>query len=182
MRIITSRFDHPDAVALNDLVQQEYAHRYRSEGDLTPLSGEMFTPPTGRYLLVYDEDGRPVGSGGWRSQDRSDEGYADGDAEIKRMFVIRQARRRGLARRILAALEDDARAAGRTRMVLETGDQQPEAIALYTSSGYRPVTKFGYYRFHEESRCFGKPLTGAAPTAGATATSPARPAPEPDAW
>ena len=43
-------------------------------------------------------------------------------------------------------------------MVLETGAKQPEAIALYTSSGYEPCAKFGHYRFHELSRCFAKPL------------------------
>ncbi|GAA3478987.1 hypothetical protein GCM10018966_035170 [Streptomyces yanii] len=63
-----------------------------------------------------------------------------------------------LARRMLAALEDDARAAGRIRMVLETGTKQPEAIALYTSSGYEPCVKFGYYREYEDSRCCAKPL------------------------
>ena len=99
-----------------------------------------------------------MATGGWRSQDRNDEGYEDGDAELKRMFVIQEARGRGLARLILAALEDSARAAGRTRMVLETGVKQPEAIALYTSSGYELVKKFGLYRFDELSRCFGKPL------------------------
>ncbi|MFF5422553.1 GNAT family N-acetyltransferase, partial [Streptomyces misionensis] len=61
-------------------------------------------------------------------------------------------------RRILAALEDDARAAGRTRMVLETGTRQPEAIALYASSGYSPCEKFGHYRTYESSRCYAKPL------------------------
>lgn len=74
------------------------------------------------------------------------------------MYVIEEARGNGLARRILAALEDDARAAGRTRMVLETGNKQPEAIALYASSGYEPCVKFGHYRFHEDSRCFAKLL------------------------
>jgi hypothetical protein len=44
-------------------------------------------------------------------------------------------------------------------MVLETGTEQPEAIALYTSSGYEPCTKFGYYRFHDDSRCFAKRLS-----------------------
>jgi hypothetical protein len=42
--------------------------------------------------------------------------------------------------------------------VLETGTKQPEAIALYTSSGYTPAVKFGLYRCHEESRCFARPL------------------------
>lgn len=157
MEIVPVRYDHPDAVKLNDIVQEEYAERY-GESDVTPLAPEMFDPPSGLYLLAYDEDGRPLATGGWRAQRRSEDGYSDGDAEIKRMFVLREARGRGLARRILAALEDSAREAGRTRMVLETGTEQPEAIALYLSCGYQPVTKFGYYRFHDSSRCYGKPL------------------------
>ncbi|MFJ8004247.1 GNAT family N-acetyltransferase [Streptomyces fagopyri] len=159
MHIRPVPFDHPDAVKLNDQVQAEYAERYGDEGDVTPLDASMFKPPLGLYLLAYDEQGRPVATGGWRCQDENDEGYTDGDAELKRMYVVPQARGLGLARRILAALEDDARAAGRTRMVLETGAKQPEAVALYTSSGYAPCVKFGYYRFHDLSMCFAKPLS-----------------------
>ncbi|MGW0571450.1 GNAT family N-acetyltransferase [Streptomyces tauricus] len=151
-------FDHPDAVKLNDEVQAEYAVRYGDEGDVTPLDPTMFEPPLGLYLIAYDAGDRPVATGGWRTQDENDEGYSDGDAELKRMFVIEGARGNGLARRILGALEADARAAGRTRMVLETGNKQPEAIALYASSGYEPCVKFGHYRFHEDSRCFAKRL------------------------
>lgn len=150
-------YGHPDAVKLNDEVQAEYAERY-GEGDLTVMDPAHFDPPHGLYLLAYNAQGRPVASGGWRGQERGETGYSDGDAEIKRMFVIREARGQGLARRILAALEDSARAAGRVRMVLETGTKQPEAIALYTSSGYAPVPKFGLYRFEESSRCYAKPL------------------------
>ena len=117
-----------------------------------------FEPPNGVYLIAYDAADLPVATGGWRSQDENGEGNEDGDAELKRMFVVEAMRGRGLARRMLAALEDDARAAGRLRMVLETGTKQPEAIALYTSSGYAPCTKFGYYRHYESSRCYAKPL------------------------
>ncbi|MDX3226141.1 GNAT family N-acetyltransferase [Streptomyces sp. ME19-01-6] len=150
-------YDHPDAVKLNAEVQAEYVERY-GEADLTVMDPAHFEPPRGLYLLAYDAQGRPVASGGWRSQERGEEGHSDGDAEIKRMFVVREARGQGLARRILAALEDSARAAGRVRMALETGTEQPEAIALYTSSGYAPVPKFGLYRFEESSRCYAKPL------------------------
>ncbi|MFE0762726.1 GNAT family N-acetyltransferase [Streptomyces smyrnaeus] len=166
MQIVPAPFDHPDARKLNDLVLQEYALRYGDpEGDATPLDPSMFQPPRGLYVLAYDDEQRPVATGGWRSRDAArgpdeeDENYADGDAELKRMFVLPEARGQGLARRILALLEQDAREAGRTRMVLETGLKQPEAIALYTSEGYEPApAKFGHYRFHEESRCFAKPL------------------------
>ncbi|MFJ4645787.1 GNAT family N-acetyltransferase [Streptomyces bobili] len=159
MNIRRVPFDHPDAVKLNDEVQAEYHERYGDGGDATVLEPADFDPPRGVYLIAYDELGRPVATGGWRSQDENGEGNQDGDAELKRMFVVKQARGRGLARRMLATLEDDARAAGRLRMVLETGTEQPEAIALYTSSGYEPCTKFGYYRFHDDSRCFAKRLS-----------------------
>jgi GNAT superfamily N-acetyltransferase len=164
MDILTVRFDHPDARKLNDVVQAEYAERYGGEGDLTPLDPAMFDPPAGLFLVAYDGLGRPVGTGGWRSRDSAGgEGYADGDAELKRMFVVREARGLGLARRMLALLEEDARRAGRVRMVLETGTMQPEAIALYRSSGYTLLpdeAKFGLYRTSANSRCFSKPLTG----------------------
>ncbi|MFC8867557.1 GNAT family N-acetyltransferase [Streptomyces sp. NPDC057148] len=163
MNIRRVPFDHPDAVKLNDEVQAEYDVRYGDGGDATELAASDFAPPNGLYLIAYDENDVPVASGGWRSQDANDEGNLDGDAELKRMFVIEQVRGRGLARRILAALEEDARAAGRARMVLETGTKQPEAVALYTSSGYEPCGKFGYYRFHEESLCYAKALQAPAP-------------------
>ena len=158
MQIRRVPFDHPDAVKLNDEVQAEYHERYGDGGDATVLEPSDFEPPRGVYFIAYDESDRPVATGGWRSRDENGEGNEDGDAELKRMFVIRHMRGRGLARRLLTVLEEDARAAGRRRMVLETGTEQPEAIALYISSGYEPCTKFGYYRHYEESRCFAKPL------------------------
>ncbi|MEW1697869.1 GNAT family N-acetyltransferase [Streptomyces sp. NPDC093249] len=159
MNIQLVPYDHPDAVALDAEVQAEYAARYDDEGDATPLDAGMFVPPRGLYLLVYDPEGQPVATGGWRTQDKNDAGYENGDAELKRMYVVPAARGLGLARRVLAALESDARAAGRTRMVLETGIAQPEAMALYLSSGYEPCAKFGHYRDHPSSRCYAKPLT-----------------------
>jgi GNAT superfamily N-acetyltransferase len=160
MNIRPVAYDHPDAVKLNDQVQLEYTERY-GESDLTPLDPAMFAPPRGLYLIAYDDEGFPVATGGWRAQQADEENYADGDAELKRMYVVPPARGQGLARRILALLEDDARAAGRTRMVLETGTEQPEAIALYLSTGYTQTLqsdRFGLYRHTDESRCFTKPL------------------------
>ncbi|MFF1378573.1 GNAT family N-acetyltransferase [Streptomyces sp. NPDC058308] len=157
LRAVT--FAHPDAVRLNDRVQFEYAERYGDEGDVTPLDPTMFEPPRGLYLIAYDEHGTALATGGWRRMDENGEGYQDGDAELKRMYVTPEARGLGLARRILAALEADAKAAGRVRMVLETGTKQPEAITLYTSSGYIPApAKFGHYRFDDLSRCYAKAL------------------------
>ena len=113
MNIHRVSFGHPDAVELNDRVQLEYAARFgKEEGDITPLGPAMFEPPQGLFLIVYDERGVPVATGGWRGQVENGQGYADGDAEIKRMYVVPEARGRGLSRLVLAALEDDARGAG----------------------------------------------------------------------
>jgi ribosomal protein S18 acetylase RimI-like enzyme len=78
------------------------------------------------------------------------------------MYVAENARGRGFARAILAELERTAFAAGRRRAVLETGREQPEAIALYRSSGYRDIPKFGVYRDAPTNVCLGKDLTAAA--------------------
>lgn len=162
MQIRTVRYDHPDAKELNDRVQLEYADRY-GEPDRTEMDPAHFDPPAGLYLIAYDADGTPLATGAWRAREHSAEGYSDGDAELKRMYVVPEARGRGLARRLLALLEDSAREAGRVRMILETGMKQPEAISLYTSCGYTPTVKFGYYRCEPDSRCFAKPLAAAPP-------------------
>jgi GNAT superfamily N-acetyltransferase len=74
------------------------------------------------------------------------------------MYVAPAGRGHGYARAILAELERSAAAAGRVRMVLETGTAQPEALALYASCGYLPVHNFSKYRDLPSSRCFGKPI------------------------
>jgi ribosomal protein S18 acetylase RimI-like enzyme len=93
---------------------------------------------------------RLIGCAGWRR-------HGD-DAELKRMYTAKAARGRGLGRRMLATIEDSAREAGCRRLILETGDRQPEAIALYESAGYVRVEDFGYYAGEEGVLSFAKPL------------------------
>ena len=144
-------FDDPDAVRLVDAVQQEYVARY-GDTDRTPVDVGEFASPRGLFLVGY-EDGVPVACGGWRGRTNPD------GAEIKRMFVVKSARGKGFARDMLAELERTAADAGHRRTVLETGHLQPEAIALYRSSGYRAIEKFGVYRDEPLCLCFGKELT-----------------------
>ena len=107
---------------------------------------------TGAFLVAY-LDGRPVGCGGWRSHG------ADGDtAELKRMYTDPAARGRGVARAVLGAVERSARDHGRKRIVLECGDKQPEAIAMYTSSGYERIPNFGYYKDAPGCLSYGRTL------------------------
>jgi ribosomal protein S18 acetylase RimI-like enzyme len=156
VRIEIVGYEHPDAQRLIGEVQQEYVVRYGEE-DSTPVDAAQFAPPHGLFLLVYLE-GRAVACGGWRVHDGDEPDFEDGDTEIKRMYVAPDARGRGLARALLAELEHTAALAGRKRVVLETGQRQPEAIALYRSSGYREIAKFGVYRQDPDSVCFAKEI------------------------
>ena len=142
-------------MALIDEVQAEYVVRYGGRDD-TPLDHLMFEPPEGSFFVAY-LGGRPVATGAWRHSGVAAFGTT-ATAEIKRMYVVPAARGQGLARRLLAHLERSAAEHGAEAVVLETGLAQPEAIALYESSGYTPVPAFGYYKDAPLSRCFGKRL------------------------
>lgn len=141
------RPDEPDALTLIELVQGEYVLRYGGR-DEAPIDVAEFLPPAGLFLVAR-LDGAAAGCGGWRN-------LGDGRAEIKRMFTAAEHRNRGVARAVLAELEHTAAAAGIKELVLETGTVQPEAIALYESTGYQPVDGFGYYAGRPLSRSFGK--------------------------
>lgn len=156
VRIETVAYDHPDARRLIEEVQQEYVVRY-GEQDVTPIDVDEFAAPRGLFLIGY-RHGQPVASGGWRIHESAEPGFRDGDAELKRMYVVPGARGLGLARAMLAELERTAAQAGCRRVLLETGLAQPEAIGLYRSSGYHEVEKFGVYRWESDSRCFAKDL------------------------
>ena len=141
------RPDEPDALTLIELVQGEYVLRYGGR-DEAPIDVAEFLPPEGLFVVAR-LDGAAAGCGGWRN-------LGDGRAEIKRMFTAAEHRNRGVARAVLAELEHTAAAAGIKELVLETGTVQPEAIALYESTGYHPVDGFGYYAGRPLSRSFGK--------------------------
>jgi GNAT superfamily N-acetyltransferase len=142
-------YDDPVVRQLDAQVQQEYVARYGGPDETEVDAGE-FGPPGGAFLVGWLDD-EPVATGGLRRH--------DGDtAEIKRMYVVREHRRHGYARAVLHALEDQARALGYRRILLETGMEQPEALALYPANGYEPVEGFGHYRDSPLSRSFGKDL------------------------
>jgi GNAT superfamily N-acetyltransferase len=164
-------FGSPDATRLIAEVQAEYLIRYGGM-DETPVDPDEFAAPYGAFLVAR-VDGVAVGCAGWRDHDDpEDEGLgqevAGRDAmpaaghgrvaELKRMFVSADQRGRGIGRALLVAIERSARAASRRRMILETGDRQPEAIMLYLSCGYLPSHPFGHYRSAPGSRHFGKDL------------------------
>jgi GNAT superfamily N-acetyltransferase len=95
---------------------------------------EEMSPPGGAFVVVYADDKAVAGGGVKRLDDET--------AEIKRMYVMPEARSRGHARRLLYALEDAARELGYRRVRLDTGRLQPHARALYESEGYRSIPDY----------------------------------------
>jgi GNAT superfamily N-acetyltransferase len=82
--------------------------------------------------------------------------------QIKRMFVLPAARRRGVASALLAALEEQAVRCGARWIVLETGPMQPEAVNLYLRHGYGPIPRPDAQPGSRRSLCFGRAAPQAA--------------------
>ncbi len=102
-----------------------------------------------KQAVVAYEDGRPMGCGAIRE-------YQPNRTEVKRMYVTPEGRGQGIAKKILAELENWAAELGYGGCVLETGKRQPEAIALYKRMGYRIIENYGPYAGVENSLCFEK--------------------------
>jgi GNAT superfamily N-acetyltransferase len=144
-------FDAPDVLVLVGAQQEELRGRYDGVGDIGPQrDAAMFEPPNGIFV-VGRLDGHAVACGGLcRFDERR--------AELKRMYVAPEARGLGLGRRILEALEGEARRLGYAGIVLETGERQQESLGLYASAGYVPIPCYGVYAARAISRCFEKTL------------------------
>jgi GNAT superfamily N-acetyltransferase len=113
------------------------------------LDAEEVTEDRGTFLVVY-RGATAVGCGALRLLDAE-------RAELKRMYVSPLVRGKGIGRRLVAALEAEARALGVRRLVLETGVRQAAALALYRVTGFQPIPLFGEYCLSPEtSVCLGK--------------------------
>jgi GNAT superfamily N-acetyltransferase len=136
----------------------ELRERYGEVG----LGGEpdpsAFAAPDGQFVVALDA-GRALACGGLAR-------YDEREGEIRRMYVDPDARGRGLGRAVLQALEDTARALGYEAIRLETGDRQPEAVALYASCGFEPIPPYGPYVSDPHSLCFRKRLREPQTVAG----------------
>ncbi|WP_229076491.1 GNAT family N-acetyltransferase [Actinoplanes sp. DH11] len=131
----------PELAALITAQQRELAEAGIGGGD------RIFEPHDDVAYLVGVVNGRAVACGGWQAT-------GAGAAEITRMYVRPAHRGRGLARQMIVAIEEEALAAGRLVIRLETGAQLAAVIALYRSSGYARVPSAGDPR----TVCFEKTL------------------------
>jgi GNAT superfamily N-acetyltransferase len=120
------------------------------------LDPEEVAEGRGAFLVAVRDD-EPVACGAVR-RFTAPEFAGAGIAEIKRMYVVPEARRDGLGACILARLEEEARALGARRIVLETGPRQLSAVALYREAGYVEIEAFGPYTTHPLSLFLGKEL------------------------
>jgi GNAT superfamily N-acetyltransferase len=112
----------------------ELAGLYGNTGPCQFLPTDV-TGPGFAFVLAW-HDGQAVGCGALKP-------LMPGVGEIKRMFVEPAARRQGIGREILRALESIARPLGYTTLWLETGVRQPGAIRLYETCGYSRIERYG---------------------------------------
>jgi GNAT superfamily N-acetyltransferase len=151
----------PVARSLIEARHAELAALYADtrEADFVYLPTRDLAPGAGVFLVAW-LDGEPVGCGALRR-------LGDDQGEIKRLYVLPAARRRGVGRALLQALEDQARALGIAALILETGERQPEAMALYRSAGFVERPCWGDYAESPLAVCFAKALVeGAIITGG----------------
>jgi GNAT superfamily N-acetyltransferase len=104
------------------------------------------------YLIAF-LDGKPVGCGALRKFDET-------TAEVRRIYVLKEARRAGIGQAILARLEEGALRLGYTMLVLETGNRQHPAMSLYESYGFTRIPAFGSYVNDPVSVCYSKRVVG----------------------
>jgi GNAT superfamily N-acetyltransferase len=139
----------PDFRLLITLLDNELNERY---GELMQSTYDQHNHiiDIGTVVIAYSNS-IPAGCGCFKK-------YNDTDAEIKRMFVKDTERGQGIAYKILSELELWAKENGFTHTILETGDKQHEAIALYQKLGYAISANYGQYLDLATSICMRKEL------------------------
>ena len=144
--------------SLVDAMLADLDERY-GQGTFPPVDERAFAPPQGEFLVAA-HGAEAVGCGAFV---RVEEGLA----ELKRMFVRGDWRRRGVGSLLLRDLEERAWASGYGAMRLETGRGQREALALYRRFEYRVIPRFPPHCEDEMSVCMAKELRPFAAADGA---------------
>jgi len=142
---------HPDFIALVKLLDAELAIR---DGDDHDFYAQFNKIDRIKYVVLAYENGKAIACGALKD-------YAPRVLEIKRMYTLPEHRGKGVAGKILSELEQWATELSCEKCILETGVNQPEAIALYQKNGYRRTPNYAQYAGVETSLCFEKELIGA---------------------
>lgn len=138
-------WNDPRAQALRDSMEVEMSAVYADKNSrqtpeqLEALHRALSVDPEKVFVtvLISDPDGVPIGHAALRD--------LDGEWEMKRVIVDASRRGAGIGARLMTELEAAARAGGARRIILQTGDRQPEAVRLYERSGYTPIPIYEPY-------------------------------------
>jgi putative acetyltransferase len=148
--VITACDPHSSvARAMSDALWEEIQRRYGFAA-ADPFDPEAFTGPVGGFWVATHND-LPVGSIALTPLDPH-------AAELDVMYVTPEHRGTGVAKALLAALEEHARVAGVVVLRLRAGEPQPEALRFYTAAGFTPIAPFGKWIGDDTARCFEKTL------------------------
>jgi putative acetyltransferase len=137
--------DFQELVKLLDLELQE------RDGEEHVFYAALNKTNTLNYVVVAYDKNEPIGCGALRA-------YSNDTMEVKRMFVPLNKRGQGIASTLLSTLEIWCKELDIKKCILETGKNQPEAIALYKKNQYNIIPNFGKYEGVENSVCFEKEL------------------------
>jgi GNAT superfamily N-acetyltransferase len=140
--------ENPDFVALVKLLDAYLANIDGADHAFYGQFNKILNLPN--VILAYDGN-VAVGCGAIKE-------FSNEAMEVKRMYVLPEARQRGIASMILKALEHWAAELGYVEAVLETGRRLPEAVLLYEGKGYERIPNYGQYVGVTNSICFRKKL------------------------
>ena len=157
MQFETVEWADPRAAALREAMNVEtgamYAERMASQTAEEQAAVDVslaIDPATIVHTVLVIDDGVPVGHAALRPW--------NGELEVKKVFIAPEARGRGLSRALMIELERVAGERGIPSLVLQTGNLQLAAIALYESMGYRPIDVYGLYTAIPDALCYRKVL------------------------
>lgn len=139
--------------AMETEMEQRYADRFAAypTGDHDPRTAlDVHAEQVAYVGVAFAAPGVPIGHAALR--------WAGDDLELKRMYVVPAHRGRGVSTALLAAAEDAARSRGVRRIVLQTGDRQPDAVRVYEREGYTRIPIFPPYERLTFSICMAKAL------------------------
>lgn len=146
--IITRRTNSQDTI-FQALVKELDAELKIRDGEEHTFYAQFNKTDHIKFVVVAYEEDEPVGCGAVKE-------YSRDTMEIKRMFVRKSKRVKGIASIVLVELETWCMELGFKRCILETGIKQPDAIRLYRKNNYNQIPNYGQYENAANSVCFEK--------------------------
>ena len=148
LEIVKTNGQNIDFIKLTKLLDDDLNERY---GELQKQYDKYNKADYINDVVIIYEDNVPVACGAFKEYDSK-------TVELKRIFVIKENRQKGLSKIMIGELEKSAREKGYKYSLLETGIKQHEAINLYKKNGYVVIQNYGQYEGNINSICMKKAL------------------------